>query len=227
MTTATTETLTPAAWSRRGSEAETADWYAGHRGPIARADLESALSAHHDEDLAAFCSSGTERAEAVGFMVAAYESDRARRAPSPDCADRRGVPLCADVDCDGCGARAERRTCADCGATGTVTDCGHMAQPRPIAGSEIGGDPVCTFCEDARVLRREMRRVFDADVEAASRHDGTARVAVDGWAGPVAYVSLTALRVLRGFADSHGSTAAGDAEVCAALEAAGALVADA
>lgn len=64
--------------------------------------------------------------------------------------------ICHDTDCTLCGARAEHRTCADCGATGIVTDCGHKAQPRPIAGSERNGEPVCGECEDAR--RREAVR---------------------------------------------------------------------
>jgi hypothetical protein len=58
--------------------------------------------------------------------------------------------ICHDTDCADCGARAVPLACADCGATGIVTDCGHRAQPRPIAGSAHGGDPVCEGCEDAR-----------------------------------------------------------------------------
>lgn len=69
-------------WKRRGEEAETLDWHSEHvetcRGPITRADLVSALSAHHEEDLA-MLDSDEERADAVDTMVAAYETQRLLR----------------------------------------------------------------------------------------------------------------------------------------------------
>ncbi len=58
-------------WTRRGEEAEGDDFAANNRTPIARADLTSALSAHHAEDLALLAEE--DRAEALDVMVAAYE----------------------------------------------------------------------------------------------------------------------------------------------------------
>ena len=56
-----------------------------------------------------------------------------------------------DTDCDRCGIRAETRTCEDCGLTLTITDCGHYAQPRPIAASQYQGhDYTCAACEQVR-----------------------------------------------------------------------------
>lgn len=69
-------------WTRRGEEAESEDWNSEHvetcRGPITRADLVSALSAHHEEDLAPL-DSDEERAAAVAAMADAYEAQRTRR----------------------------------------------------------------------------------------------------------------------------------------------------
>lgn len=50
--------------------------------------------------------------------------------------------------CDVCGTRAEWRTCDDCGLSARILDCGHMAQPRPIAaGRTDGSDLSHTYCE--------------------------------------------------------------------------------
>ena len=49
-------------------------------------------------------------------------------------------------------------------------------------------------------------------------------VFADGWPEPVRYDEDKALPVLAGFDDGHGATERGDAEVCAALEAAGAVL---
>lgn len=65
--------------------------------------------------------------------------------------------ICHDIDCTLCDARAERRICADCGAKGNVTDCGHFAQPRPIAGSQYDGKAVCGTCEARRERVAELR----------------------------------------------------------------------
>lgn len=58
--------------------------------------------------------------------------------------------ICHDEDCQvaDCGARAEHRTCDDCGAEGLVTDCGHEAQPRPLA-ADGRGRMVCDDCADS------------------------------------------------------------------------------
>lgn len=58
--------------------------------------------------------------------------------------------ICHDDDCISCDTRARHRRCVDCGADGIVTDCGHHAQPRPLAGSQYGGDAVCDGCEATR-----------------------------------------------------------------------------
>lgn len=63
-------TLT-ARFRRLGSEAECEDRLAGHVDPITDADLASALSAHHEGDLAAL-DSDDERREAVAAMVEGY-----------------------------------------------------------------------------------------------------------------------------------------------------------
>jgi hypothetical protein len=54
--------------------------------------------------------------------------------------------ICRDEACGRCEAPARHLTCADCGAEGIVTDCGHKAQPRPIAAAADNGDPVCDAC---------------------------------------------------------------------------------
>ena len=43
-----------------------------------------------------------------------------------------------DTDCDTCEVKAEERTCDDCGKSAVIADCGHQAQPRPIAASPDG-----------------------------------------------------------------------------------------
>lgn len=55
-----------------------------------------------------------------------------------------------DVRCDYCGIDPSRRTCHRCGATALIVDCGHRAQPRPIAaGLPPGGhDLHLDYCED-------------------------------------------------------------------------------
>lgn len=55
-----------------------------------------------------------------------------------------------DTDCRICHIRAQERTCADCGLTMTLTDCGHYTQPRPIAAGRADGTEAwrdyCTAC---------------------------------------------------------------------------------
>jgi len=109
------------------------------------------------------------------------------------------------------------------GARGITLD-----EAREIAFEDAG----LVWCEaDARTeaasaaLRAEMRRVFGAPAEAASLGGGLALAHVDGWPERVTYRAAEAVAVLRGFGDAHGATEAGDAEVCAAVEAAGAFVA--
>ena len=50
--------------------------------------------------------------------------------------------------CPLCGQQSELRTCAGCGDTARIIDCGHMSQPRPIApGGRYGGESSCDDCE--------------------------------------------------------------------------------
>lgn len=69
---------------------------------------------------------------------------------SPLVASATGEHLCHDSDCTRCDARAALRACSDCGATGIVTDCGHQAQPRPIAAGRVDGSDLshdyCARC---------------------------------------------------------------------------------
>lgn len=54
-----------------------------------------------------------------------------------------------DSACDQCHATPQQRTCADCGVSGWVTDCGHMGQPRPIAAGRVdGAESHKDFCEN-------------------------------------------------------------------------------
>ena len=57
--------------------------------------------------------------------------------------------LTTDEDCLDCGEAATERECEDCGARAIVTDCGHYAQPRPIAADEAG-KAVCEGCYESR-----------------------------------------------------------------------------
>ena len=53
--------------------------------------------------------------------------------------------------CPHCDVARETRTCADCGATADVIDCGHYEQPAEIAASAYTPhDHVCAECETAR-----------------------------------------------------------------------------
>lgn len=52
-----------------------------------------------------------------------------------------------DDDCERCGARAERRTCCECGVSAMITDCGCQVQPRPIAAD--GHRTYCDECFEA------------------------------------------------------------------------------
>lgn len=50
-----------------------------------------------------------------------------------------------DEDCSVCDCRAARATCAKCGVSAMITNCGHKEQPRPIAQDEHG-DILCDDC---------------------------------------------------------------------------------
>lgn len=51
------------------------------------------------------------------------------------------------MKCPDCGKHAEYRTCDECGESAWVIDCGHYAQPRPIAaGRANGSDAHHTYC---------------------------------------------------------------------------------
>lgn len=57
-------------------------------------------------------------------------------------------PHCIDGQCPDCEQRVEWRRCEGCGALGWVLDCGHRAQPRPIA-AEANGVLTCDECAGA------------------------------------------------------------------------------
>ena len=51
--------------------------------------------------------------------------------------------------CVACGIRAVERTCVVCGLTAWIIDCGHKAQPRPLAsGRADGSDGQNCYCTD-------------------------------------------------------------------------------
>lgn len=52
----------------------------------------------------------------------------------------------SDCDANGCGVRALRRQCCACGVSALICDCGHQAQPRPIAAD--GANDWCDACYD-------------------------------------------------------------------------------
>ena len=52
--------------------------------------------------------------------------------------------------CPYCGELRERLACVDCGVEAEVINCGHYAQPQPVAASKHDGDPVCDECETRR-----------------------------------------------------------------------------
>ncbi len=52
-----------------------------------------------------------------------------------------------DTTCTDCGAEPRFLACIGCGVSAQITDCGHMAQPRPIA-PDATGRPVCDTCCD-------------------------------------------------------------------------------
>ena len=92
-------------------------------------------------------------------------------------------------------------------------------------------DPCLVWCADDAAteaacasLRAEMSRVFGAHATAESLGDGIARVLVDGWPETMTYRTQTALDVLGVIADGAGESERGDANVCTALETAGAVV---
>ena len=56
-----------------------------------------------------------------------------------------------DGACPTCGTRAEFRECESCDASGWIIDCGHFAQPRPLAAAADGsGRCLCDECADAK-----------------------------------------------------------------------------
>lgn len=59
---------------------------------------------------------------------------------------------CDDTTCEACGATPSEYVCDGCGVRGNVTDCGHMAQPRPIAAD--GHKSYCDECSEERAERK-------------------------------------------------------------------------
>lgn len=55
--------------------------------------------------------------------------------------------------CNRCGEPAKYRTCETCGESAWIIDCGHYAQPRPLAADEYG-HIVCNDCYEERRDRR-------------------------------------------------------------------------
>lgn len=68
------------------------------------------------------------------------------------CDDRNESP------CEHCGETARLISCDECGREGWVLNCGHMAQPRPIAAD--GSHTVCTDCCDSMNATAELARAF-------------------------------------------------------------------
>lgn len=66
-----------------------------------------------------------------------------------------GMEIDDTVPCLSCGQEPEWRECATCGTQAWVVDCGHKAQPRPIAADDQ--DPlhnhICDACYEARAER--------------------------------------------------------------------------
>lgn len=60
--------------------------------------------------------------------------------------NKREISDDADCDVEGCGVTAERRVCCACGVSALICDCGHYAQPRPIAAN--GHLDWCDACYD-------------------------------------------------------------------------------
>lgn len=61
-----------------------------------------------------------------------------------------GIPAgcqAAGDTCPACATQAAQRTCSQCGISAWVIDCGHYAQPRPLAaGKADGSDLHAIFC---------------------------------------------------------------------------------
>lgn len=53
-------------------------------------------------------------------------------------------------ECPSCGEKSMWLECVDCGRGGYIIDCGHYAQPRPLAGTKHGSDTTCADCEEKR-----------------------------------------------------------------------------
>lgn len=59
-----------------------------------------------------------------------------------------------DEYCPECGVSAEYRYCDNCPRAGYVVDCGHRAQPRPIA--TVGHKMLCDRCAKQKPLFPEQ-----------------------------------------------------------------------
>ena len=73
-----------------------------------------------------------------------------------------------DEACPDCGATRQERTCAGCGVSARLIDCGHYAQPRPISAAT--GTTWCDACfvtttskpEHAPAMTAEKRAWLDS-----------------------------------------------------------------
>lgn len=100
--------------------------------------------------------------------------------------------------------------CPSCYGDDAFCACGGVLPARQEGGQ-------CAACVSANAFEAEFERVFGS----CNVYDGHC---ADGWTEPVKYDAAKALPVLARFDDGHGATERGDAEVCVALEAAGAVL---
>ena len=73
----------------------------------------------------------------------------------------------AEESCPACGTPRQTYTCDDCGVSAKLIDCGHYAQPRPIA--QDGGGSV--YCDDCFDERESGRRSDDEGLTAEELRD--------------------------------------------------------
>jgi hypothetical protein len=64
-----------------------------------------------------------------------------------------------DKDCEVCGASARQLACAVCGSSARMTNCGHLAQPRPIAADETG-QALCESCSADLQRGNNMSKIW-------------------------------------------------------------------
>jgi len=69
------------------------------------------------------------------------------------------VAVANDPACPACAAQPRLRRCDECGVSAWITDCGHMAQPRPIAAGRYDGSRIdrdfCSSCASCEMVDDE------------------------------------------------------------------------